>query len=582
MVAVGFIVFCPLFLTLVVFVVAAMAKGASQKPGTKRKTISSMETHCTTSGENLDNLESQPPNSQQSKPPKSKSQPKPKSQRSQRITWNALTDGHLCTCVLEYQSHCNNKNLEYNPSSIYCAVYVQPLMAKEFNGGPYQDLFGKMFYDQGELAPRSVEKAQHKSVVQRIQNHVISLRGKFVEERKKHQESSGTSPPTMQYYDLYQQIFPKGSTSGEPYEGGRSCLIADEWQELIAKRKAERITADAGTLLSVPRAPAPGPASTPSAPAPSPSASTPSPTHSPSLLTSYSQGMHFPGTSQDRHDANLMYQEDRFRLDAYYKDEFDYDRAQFSDDDADTVASHLLSKDQVEAQAPSTNITPVKITPLNPLNNVLQISMIPKSQLLVPEVTVPVPESKVKENVVDDEIPSGSGSPLENAPVEKLLNQTKHMSNGQMQKEFEARKTKNLKKETTKSALNKRMMDESTADNELKIRCHADLTDHQAKVQESDRRQIANGEEFNRIFAEVERVKAEVEREKIQLRRDEMEFRREAERADRVLRERELQERQAMRIVMARYLSTGQLPSIEESQISDSMYDNDVLNSTQR
>ena len=134
-VAFGFIVFCPLFLTLVVFVVAAMAKGASQKPGTKRKTISSMEIHCTTSGDNLDNLESQPPNSQPSKAPKSKSEAKPKSQ-GYRITWNDLTDRHLCTCVLEYQSHCNNKNLDYNPVSVWCALYVQKLMAKELRAIP--------------------------------------------------------------------------------------------------------------------------------------------------------------------------------------------------------------------------------------------------------------------------------------------------------------------------------------------------------------------------------------------------------------------------------------------------------------
>ena len=110
------------------------------------------------------------------------------------------------------------------------------------------------------------------------------------------------------------------------------------------------------------------------------------------------------------------------------------------------------------------------------------------------------------------------------------------------------------------------------------------MIDHQAKVQESDRRQVANGEEFNRIFAEAERAKAEVELQKIQLQRDQMEMQRAAETADRDLRERELEEKKAMRMTMARYMPTGQFPKSDDSlrsQISKSMMDDDnVLNST--
>ena len=75
---------------------------------------------------------------------------------------------------------------------------------------------------------------------------------------------------------------------------------------------------------------------------------------------------------------------------------------------------------------------------------------------------------------------------------------------------------------------------------ELKARCHADLTTYQAQVQESDRLQVLNGQEFNRIFAEAERAKAEVELQKIQLQRekmamekDKMEMQRAAEASDR-------------------------------------------------
>ena len=119
------------------------------------------------------------------------------------------------------------------------------------------------------------------------------------------------------------------------------------------------------------------------------------------------------------------------------------------------------------------------------------------------------------------------------------------------------------------------------------------MTDHQAKVQETDRLQLCVGEEFNRIFGEVERQKVEVELQKVQLqcnevqlRCDQMEMQSAAEIADRELRERELLERRAWRMTMAKYMSTGQYPQMDDSlrsQIGESIADDDnVLDSIHR
>jgi len=59
--------FCPIFLTYFVFLVAHDA--LDKKRGKKRKVLDNIETNLQTSAQNLENLESQPPNSQQSQPP---------------------------------------------------------------------------------------------------------------------------------------------------------------------------------------------------------------------------------------------------------------------------------------------------------------------------------------------------------------------------------------------------------------------------------------------------------------------------------------------------------------------------------
>ena len=188
---------------------------------------------------------------------------------------------------------------------------------------------------------------------------------------------------------------------------------------------------------------------------------------------------------------------------------------------------------------PITNVTPSKFEALNPSNKSkvkfsveklremllkapCSVSKVPASARPIPKGPVSVTERE--ENVVDDsQIASGSGNYLaDNPAVENLIKGTKAMNEKDLKEEAENRKIKNLTKETTKTALKNRQLDDAKTERELRARCHADLTTYQAHVQKSNRLQVLNGQEFNRIFAEVESAKAEVELQKIQLQRKKM------------------------------------------------------------
>ena len=118
--------FCPIFLTYFVFLVAHDALNKKGK-GKKRKVMDNIETNLQTSAQNLENLESQPPNTQQSPDPEEK---------TGRIHWKSC-DEFLAQCLLKYQSYCYAKKKEYNTTSKFCARWIQPLMAQEHQGGPF-------------------------------------------------------------------------------------------------------------------------------------------------------------------------------------------------------------------------------------------------------------------------------------------------------------------------------------------------------------------------------------------------------------------------------------------------------------
>ena len=122
--------FCPIFFTYFVFLVAHDALNKKGK-GKKRKVMDNIETNLQTSAQNLENLESQPPNSQQSQPPNTQqSQPPDPEEKTGRIHWKSC-DEFLAQCLLRYQSYCYSKKEEYSTNSKFCARWIQPMMVKE-------------------------------------------------------------------------------------------------------------------------------------------------------------------------------------------------------------------------------------------------------------------------------------------------------------------------------------------------------------------------------------------------------------------------------------------------------------------
>ena len=174
--------------------------------------------------------------------------------------------------------------------------------------------------------------------------------------------------------------------------------------------------------------------------------------------------------------------------------------------------------------------------------------------------------------------------------------------------EFVERKNKNIQKETSKTALKQRQLDEESRDRQLRAAAHADLNTYHRHVQDSDRFQLQSFQEFNKIYERAEAVKADIEKKKLELLEKKMMMEEqqhkqklEAADSDRELRERELTERKASRLTYIRWMATGkcvtkinetQLPPsppphrdlLELSQIvadNDEDDDKDVLDSTQ-
>ena len=100
-----------------------------------------------------------------------------------------------------------------------------------------------------------------------------------------------------------------------------------------------------------------------------------------------------------------------------------------------------------------------------------------------------------------------------------MINQTDNKNDRELGQEFVARKSKNMTKETTRTALKNRQLDDAKADSALRAAAHSDLTTYHRHVQDSDRLQLQNQADFNKIFEQNERVKADIELKKIDLQR---------------------------------------------------------------
>ena len=589
--------FCPIFLTYFVFLVAHDALNKKGK-GKKRKVMDNIETNLQTSAQNLENLESQPPNTQQSQPPNTQqSQPPDPEEITLRIHWKSC-DEFLAQCLLRYQSYCYSKKKEYSTNSKFCARWIQPMMAKEHQDGPYWIKFGSINGAPSGVSARSKAKKDYTVALNRIQNHVSQQRLKFMDERTKH-TASGSDPSTMPHYALWEQIWPQGTTSGDPHPAGRSTLLDPVHQSLMEQRIARNASATAtGPTSTPPRSPAGSTDSTAS-----PSTSTPnSPSDSYSILVSQasqavssSQAPQAVSSSQalTLHDNSSQV---RICLNQQYQEDHVERLIKVEPTEDDGLALNVSTEADAFDIPPCfntgpirTNLTPSKFAPLNPSNKSVKfsveklremlnapcpVSKVPVSVRPVPKVPVSVTEPEeevVMENVVDDgEIASGSGNYLaDNPAVLKLIKQTEAMNKNDLKEEAENRKIKNLTKETTKTALKNRQLDDAKADSALRAAAHSDLTTYHRHVQDSDRVQLQNQADFNKIFQDIELKKIDLQREihrdKMAMEKERIDMQREAENADLELRERELRERRDWRMTIAKYMATGKYPRPDDS-----------------
>ena len=82
--------------------------------------------------------------------------------------------------------------------------------------------------------------------------------------------------------------------------------------------------------------------------------------------------------------------------------------------------------------------------------------------------------------MVDGAIASRSGDFVfdagTNTALTRLINETEQMNDNELGKEFVDRKNKNITKETSRTALKQRQLDDSKEDRQLRAAAHSDLT----------------------------------------------------------------------------------------------------------
>ena len=156
------------------------------------------------------------------------------------------------------------------------------------------------------------------------------------------------------------------------------------------------------------------------------------------------------------------------------------------------------------------------------------------------------------------------------------MQSTENIDDAKLAKNLEERRNKNLQKETSKTALKQRQLDEESRDRQLRAAAHTDLNTYHRHVLESDRFQLQSFREFNTIYERAEAVKADIEKKKLELLEKKMMMEEqqhkqklEAADSDRELRERELTERKASRLTYIRWMATGEcVTKINETQLS--------------
>ena len=275
----------------------------------------------------------------------------------------------------------------------------------------------------------------------------------------------------------------------------------------------------------------------------------------------------------------------------------------------DGPPSPVFARVSVPAPAPAAP-APAEVTPVDdpapvPADEVAPV--VDPARVAVPfsvPVSLPVPAS-------DGAIASASGYDFDaatNPALFRLMRSTENLDDAKLANNFAERKNKNIQKETSKTALKQRQLDEESRDRQLRAAAHADLNTYHRHVQDSDRFQLQSFQEFNKIYERAEAVKADIEKKKLELLEKKMMMEEqqhkqklEAADSDRELRERELTERKANRLTYSRWMATGkcvtevtetQLPPrppphedlLELSQIdadNDEDDDKNVLDSTQ-